>query len=199
MIQAWKFIKNCWNFSKNEPVILHYWSWTNWKMWFRPWNQWKIYLIAKNLKEWGRTRAPRVLCSRRWSRNPKLDGPETKTRPPLDFWLKLNGLLTTTLPTETAQFCWRSYPFPSSSFKTVQFRVWTLDLIPPGEPWKENESYWKALKIYSREWLVYKRGLEYVRNIFSKFEKSWISHKERFLTFHWSTNQSLRSKVIRNS
>ena len=62
-------------------------------------------------------------------------------------------------------------------------------------PSKENESYWKVLKIYSREWLVYKRGLEYVRNIFSKFEKTWISHKERF---YWSTNQSLRLMVVRN-
>ena len=47
-------------------------------------------------------------------------------------------------------------------------------------PLKENKSYWNVMKIYSREWLVYKRGLEYLRNIFFKFEKTWISHKERF-------------------
>ena len=48
-----------------------------------------------------------------------------------------------------------------------------------GDPSKENKSYWRVLKIYSREWSVYKRGLEYIRSIFSKFETTWISHKER--------------------
>ena len=114
-------------------------------------------------------------------------------------YVKSNGLCT---KSGCRLFKWTILGAEIVPFHIVQFQDFTVktsDLIPSGDPSKENESYWKVLKIYSREWLVYKRGLEYVRNIFSNFEKTWISHKERFLIFHWATNQSLRLTVVGNN
>ena len=85
---------------------------------------------------------------------------------------------------------------PSLHCPVSRRTVKILDINPSGEPLKDNESYWEVLKIYSRQWL--ERRWEYVRNIFSKFEKTWISQKECFLIIHWSTNQSLRLRVVRN-